>query len=181
MNLIDDSGLWDTDKLAEVFTTKAIQYIMSIKPPIQGDITDSCYWRWTSKHDFELKSTYNKQVELTWEIANPIWNTIWSLQVSSSPDSALAKSIIWARYYHEGWQIQKPNTIANATQSCWQHPEPGWLCLNVDRSVSSGSGCASIDDLLRDHLDNWIFGFTKSIEKKTSSKQSYGLPTLVFN
>ncbi|KAK9030158.1 hypothetical protein V6N11_031589 [Hibiscus sabdariffa] len=257
MNLIKDNGSWDTDKLAKVFTAEAIQYIMSIKPPIQGDIVDSCYWRWTSKHGFELKSTYNKQIELTWEIANPIWNTIWSLQVpqriqfflwlscrqkimtnserykrslavdpscpichvneettlnvlrdcnvisqswlkiippsllndfftfpisewlkqnlesklvipgwnipwniffvsflwhtwknrndfifsqvSSSPDSTLAKSITWARYYHEGWQIQKPNTIANVTQSCWQHPEPGWLCLNVDGSVSSSS------------------------------------------
>ncbi|KAK9025445.1 hypothetical protein V6N11_038312 [Hibiscus sabdariffa] len=97
----------------------------------------------------------------TWKNCNDF---IFS-QVSSSPDSTLAKSITWARYYHEGWQIQKPNTIANVTQSCWQHPEPGWLCLNVDRSVSSSSGCASIGGLLRDHLGNWIFGFTKSIGK----------------
>ncbi|KAK9005733.1 hypothetical protein V6N11_043155 [Hibiscus sabdariffa] len=48
-------------------------------------------------------------------------------------------------------------------QHQWCCHEPGWACLNVDGSVTPNSRAASIGGLIRDHLGNWISGFTKSI------------------
>ncbi|KAK9045708.1 hypothetical protein V6N11_051617 [Hibiscus sabdariffa] len=54
---------------------------MNIKCPDPIDEEDQCIWRWTPKHNFELKSAYSTMVGSLWAPKQPIWIIIWSLKV----------------------------------------------------------------------------------------------------
>ncbi|KAK8483309.1 hypothetical protein V6N11_019422 [Hibiscus sabdariffa] len=80
-NFLNHQGEWDIAKLGETFTPEAIQHILSIKPPSFTDMPDSCFWRWTSDHNFHLQSAYSNQVSETWNCLDPFWPQIWKLKV----------------------------------------------------------------------------------------------------
>ncbi|KAL4336249.1 hypothetical protein GQ457_07G029660 [Hibiscus cannabinus] len=45
----------------------------------------------------------------------------------------------------------------------WAPPEQGWVKLNTDGARHATSGMASCGGVLRDHLGEWILGFSKFI------------------
>ncbi|KAL4386290.1 hypothetical protein GQ457_09G014670 [Hibiscus cannabinus] len=45
----------------------------------------------------------------------------------------------------------------------WTGPEPGWVCLNVDATVSALTSFGSVAGLLRDQTGSWLSGFQKAI------------------
>ncbi|KAK8504001.1 hypothetical protein V6N11_047730 [Hibiscus sabdariffa] len=91
------------------------------------------------------------------------WNVPMLSELSNNLDAILSRSITWAKYYSKGRFPNCVVTLNLARQHQWHCPESGWACLNVDGSVSPNSGVASVGGLIRDHLSNWISGFTKSI------------------
>ncbi|KAK9016678.1 hypothetical protein V6N11_079173 [Hibiscus sabdariffa] len=45
----------------------------------------------------------------------------------------------------------------------WSHPTPGWVKGNIDASVHTVTGQATIGGLLRDEHWDWVVGFTRPV------------------
>ncbi|KAK8482392.1 hypothetical protein V6N11_033152 [Hibiscus sabdariffa] len=82
---------------------------------------------------------------------------------SVSFEHILSRSIAWANYFNDGWLMPSPITNRTMLSTPWSNPEPSWLCLNVDGSVSPNTDIAMIEGLLKDNAGNFIFGFSKFI------------------
>ncbi|GLT50515.1 hypothetical protein SLA2020_239980 [Shorea laevis] len=60
----------------------------------------------------------------------------------------------------------------------WETPPPGWIKLNSDGSCSTNRGIADAEGIIRDHLGNWIIGFTKNLGHGSNDEvEVWGLKT----
>ena len=48
-------------------------------------------------------------------------------------------------------------------QVSWEKPDPGWLKLNTDGSLSGSVGTTAGGGLIRDEFGNWVIGFSRKI------------------
>ena len=51
----------------------------------------------------------------------------------------------------------------------WRRPDQGKLKLNIDGSAQGNSGLAGGGGVLRDNRGNWVLGYSRKIERTTSS------------
>ena len=49
-------------------------------------------------------------------------------------------------------------------QASWEKPDPGWIKLNTDGSLSGSVGTAAGGGLIRDEFGNWVIGFSRKEE-----------------
>ena len=53
-------------------------------------------------------------------------------------------------------------------QVSWEKPDPGWLKLNTDGSLSGSVGTTAGGGLIRDEFGNWVIGFSRKIGRTDS-------------
>ncbi|CAL1397302.1 unnamed protein product [Linum trigynum] len=51
------------------------------------------------------------------------------------------------------------------TPICWQHPEPGWTCLNTDGSVNHSPSSTAAGGVVRGDDGRFIIAFTMNLER----------------
>ena len=61
--------------------------------------------------------------------------------------------------------VSKPtrNNHLVVKQVRWEKPDPGWVKLNIDGSLSGSIGTAAGGGLIRDEFGNWVIGFSRKI------------------
>ncbi|KAE8663959.1 hypothetical protein F3Y22_tig00112857pilonHSYRG00056 [Hibiscus syriacus] len=110
-----------------------------------------------------------QQPILAFSFASTLWQ-IWKNRndmtfnrLDSLAVSIATRSITWARYYSESscTGVHIRNSIAAPIH--WHPPSGGWMCLNTEGVVSSGTATGSIGGLFRDNEKSWISGFNKKI------------------
>ncbi|KAK8477373.1 hypothetical protein V6N12_013818 [Hibiscus sabdariffa] len=82
--------------------------------------------------------------------------------IPQSPTAVWNKGIFWARCDMESFLpplIRSPDSRSLH----WTGPEPGWVCLNVDATVSASTSFGSVAGLLLDQIGSWLSGFQKAI------------------
>lgn len=94
------------------------------------------WFLWKQRNDFVLKKKTNR-----------------------GSQDIVANVVLWAKSCvdRESWHYL---ACVSRTKNHWQHPEQGWIKLNVDGSVSNIQIRANIGGVLRDNKGQWITGFS---------------------
>ncbi|KAL4325050.1 hypothetical protein GQ457_11G008270 [Hibiscus cannabinus] len=71
----------------------------------------------------------------------------------------------WATRFAEAIIVDRPRAAHMHTYLQWEPPTSGWVCLNVDASISPLTGIGSVGGVLRDAAGAWICGYQKCVGK----------------
>ncbi|KAK8522911.1 hypothetical protein V6N12_056604 [Hibiscus sabdariffa] len=130
------------------FTDSAIAHIIGIRCPDPLDENDCAMWRWTSRHNFELKSAYLRLDGSHWPPRQAIWKLIWRMAVPQR-----IRLFLWLAF--------QQRLMTNATRHCRNFaPSPTCplccslrqfctLCVTVPRFVIFGHrSCRMLSNVL---------------------------------
>ncbi|KAK8523371.1 hypothetical protein V6N12_047891 [Hibiscus sabdariffa] len=154
------------------FTDSAIAHILGIRCPDPLDVTDRAMWRWTSRHNFELKSAYLHLPGSHWPPRQAIWKLIWKMAVPQR-----IRLFLWLASQHR--------LMTNATRHCRNlAPSPTCpLCRSPPETVlHTLRDCAEVRHLwsqvLPDAIQRSFFGSSLHIWLSCNLSAAFMHPTI---
>ncbi|KAE8669030.1 hypothetical protein F3Y22_tig00112261pilonHSYRG00208 [Hibiscus syriacus] len=108
------------------------------------------------------KALWNQLLNATKATSSDGINDVLFKNVEPSLEAVYHRAIIWVRYYHTC--SSSTNTSPHTMDFLkWKRHKLGWICLNVDGTVSASMGFGSVGSLLRDNTGRWLLGFNRTI------------------
>ncbi|KAL4273826.1 hypothetical protein GQ457_13G020550 [Hibiscus cannabinus] len=80
-DLLQHDRQWDVSRLSNLLLPEAVPFIIGIPPP-NCATSDAFAWISTSSGIFSVASAYAHLLELAWDIIDPKWSWVWSLDVT---------------------------------------------------------------------------------------------------